>query len=206
MTRFAIRRARATCVPSPRSSRSSPPRAGSAVGRRAMRGTHPTFRVRRAATSRSRSDPCSSPSTNTTGRHGTSGSHTPPATLSCGPGSSSSTQCSAASRSSVGWSRRTSTGSGCCGTASFSGPVRKFRCVPGRLQTVALLRPRSAPYPWVRGLPVSLSCSVFAVHARTNSRTEPLTESRLRGAVGVHHVDRRFVVARALEGDLLAVR
>src|SRR5262249_43162930 len=31
-----------------------------------------------------------------------------------------------------------------------------------------------ATYPWVRGLPASLSCSVFAGHARTNLRTEPL--------------------------------
>src|SRR5262249_8588554 len=67
----------------------------------------------------------------------------------------------------------------CCpSTVRSSGPVRKFRCVPGRLQTVAWRRPRSATYPLVRGFPASLPCSVFAGHPRTNSRTEPLVLSR----------------------------
>src|SRR5438105_15266056 len=55
-----------------------------------------------------------------------------------------------------------------------SGPGRESACLPRRLQTVAVLRPRSATYLRVRGLPASLSCSVFAAHARTNSRTRPL--------------------------------
>src|SRR6266567_4151334 len=76
---------------------------------------------------------------------------------------------------------------------AVAGPVRKFSCVPGRLQTVALLRPRSALHLRVRGLPASLSCSVFAGHSRTNLRTEPLVrpEVRNRNGVGADILDSR---------------
>ena len=55
-----------------------------------------------------------------------------------------------------------------------SGPGRESACLPRRLQTVACLRPRSATYLRVRGLPASLACSVIAGQPRTNSRAEPL--------------------------------
>src|SRR5262249_18444412 len=78
----------------------------------------------------------------------------------------------------------------------LSGHIRKFGCVPVRLQTVACLRPQSATYLLVRGLPASFARSVFArpctneladAAARpahrgttTQSRAQPTRASRSR--------------------------
>src|SRR5439155_16264734 len=58
------------------------------------------------------------------------------------------------------------------------------------------LRPQSAAYLRVRGLPASLACSVFAAHPRTNSRTEPLVLrlAALVAAVAIAFADSAIVV------------
>src|SRR5207249_2481854 len=57
-------------------------------------------------------------------------------------------------------------------------------CPPVRLQTIASLRPRSAPYFWVRGLPASSTCSVFAW---PDGNVPTATATRLIHMVEVSH-------------------